>query len=81
MLKLVYSYVAGEGVELTVHKESVAVEKIKEVELRSRRAQLFMTEIIIELGYSPAHSRLPVKKLRRPLHKRRKERVFVLKAF
>ena len=42
---LVYSYVAREGVELTVHKESVAVEKIKEVELRSRRAQLFMTEI------------------------------------
>ena len=77
MLKLVHSYVAGEGVELTVHKESVAVEKIKEVELRS--AQLFMTEIIIELGYSPAHSRLPVKKLRRPLHKRRKERIFVSK--
>ena len=63
--------------ELTVHKESVAVEKIKEGELRS--AQLFMTEIIIELGYSPAHSRLPVKKLRRPLHKRRKERIFVSK--
>ena len=33
------SYVAGEGVELTVHKESV-VEEIKAVELmRSRRAQ------------------------------------------
>ena len=30
---LVYSYVAGEGVELTVHKESVVVEKIQEVEL------------------------------------------------
>ena len=41
------SYVAGEGVELTVHKQSVVVEKIKEVELRSRRAQ-FITEIIIE---------------------------------
>ena len=27
------SYVAGEGVELTVHKESVVVEKIMEVEL------------------------------------------------
>ena len=38
---LVYSYVAG-GVELTVHKESVVVEKIKEVELRSRRAQLIV---------------------------------------
>ena len=41
------SYAAGEGVELTVNKESVFVEEIKEVELRSRRAQ-FMTEIIIE---------------------------------
>ena len=46
---LVYSYVAGEGVELTVHKESVVVENIKEVKLRSRRAQLFMTEILVEL--------------------------------
>ena len=45
------SYVAGEGVELTVHKQSVVVEKIKEVELRSRRAQ-FITESIIELGYT-----------------------------
>ena len=51
---LVYSYVAGEGSELTVHKESVIAEKIKDVELRSRRAQLFMTEIIIELGHSHA---------------------------
>ena len=33
------SDVAREGVELTVHKESVVVEEIKEVELRSRRAQ------------------------------------------
>ena len=73
---LVYSYVAG-SVELTVHKESVVVEKIKEVELRSHRAQLFMTEIIIELGRSHAPSRLPVKKLSRLLHKRRKVRVFV----
>ena len=46
---LVYSYVAGEGVELTVYKESVVVKKVKEVGLRSRRAQLFMTEIMIEL--------------------------------
>ena len=76
---LVYSYVVGEGVELTVHKESVVVEKIKEVELRSRRAQLFMTEIIIEFGHSHAPSRLLVKKLRRLLHKRRKVRVFVWK--
>ena len=33
------SYVAGEGVELTVHKERVVVEEIKEVELRSRGVQ------------------------------------------
>ena len=32
------SYVA-EGVELTVHEESVVVEEIKEVQFRSRRAQ------------------------------------------
>ena len=79
MLVIVYSYVAVEGVELTVHKESVVAEKTKEVELRSRRAQLFMTEIVIEFGYSLAPSRLPVKKLRRLLHKRRKVRVFVWK--
>ena len=76
---LVYSYVVGEGVEITVRKESVVVMKIKEEELRSRRAQLFMTEIIIELGHSHAPSRLPVKKLRRLLHKRRKVGVFVWK--
>ena len=77
---LVYGYVAGEGVELTVHKGSVVVEKIKEVELGSRLVQLFMTEITIELGHSHAPSRLPVKKLRRLLHKRRKVRVFVWKS-
>ena len=77
VLVLVYTYVAGEGVKLTVHKESVIVEKIKEVKLRSRCAQLFRTEITIELGHSHAPSRLPVKKLRRLLHKRRKVRVFV----
>ena len=65
--------------ELTVHKEGVVVEKIKEVELRSRHAQLFITEITIELGHSHAPSRLPVRKLRRLLHKRRKVRVFVRK--
>ena len=75
----VHSYVAGEGVELTVHKGSVVVEKIKEVELRSRHTQLFMTEILIELGYRHAPSRLPVKKLRRLLHKRGKVRVLVWK--
>ena len=79
VVMLVYGYVAGEGLELTVPKESVVVEKIKEVELRSRRAQLFMTEIIMELGHSHAPSRLPVKKLRRLLHKRRKVREFVWK--
>ena len=71
---LVYSYVAGEGVELTVHKESVVVEKIKEVELRSRRAQLVMTEIIIELGDTHAPSRLPVKTLRRLFTQKKKSK-------
>ena len=33
------SHVAGDGVELNVHNEFVVVEEIKEVELRSRRAQ------------------------------------------
>ena len=33
------SHVAGEGVELTAHKESVVVEEITEVELRSRPVQ------------------------------------------
>ena len=32
------SHVAGEVVELTVHKESVVVEEIKKVEMRSRRS-------------------------------------------
>ena len=35
----VISYVAGEGVELTVNKETVVVQQRKEVELRSRYAQ------------------------------------------
>ena len=51
--------------------------KIKEVELRSRRTQLFIAEIIIELGHSHAPSRLPVRKLRRLLHQGRKVTVFV----
>ena len=34
---MLVNYVPGEGVELTVHKESVVVEEMKEVELRSRR--------------------------------------------
>ena len=32
--------------ELTVHKESVVVEEIKEVELRSRRAQFIYSWIL-----------------------------------
>ena len=73
------SYIAREGVELTVHKEGVVVEEIKEVELRSRRAQFIYDRNYnrIELrrrGHAP--SRLPVKKLRRLLHKRGKVRVF-----
>ena len=39
------SQVAEEGVELTVHKESVVVEEIKEVELRSRCAQFIYNRI------------------------------------
>ena len=40
--------------ELTVHKESVVAEEIKEVELRSRRAQFIYEKNLIELGYSHA---------------------------
>ena len=36
---MLVSYVGEEGVELTVHKESVVVEEIQEVGLRSRHAQ------------------------------------------
>ena len=43
---MLVSYVAGEGVELTVHKENVVVEEMKEVELRSRRAQFIYTWIL-----------------------------------
>ena len=42
------SHVAGEGVELTVHKDSAVVEEIKEVELRSRLAQF-----IAPAGFRP----------------------------
>ena len=55
---------------------------IKEVELRSRRAQFICDRNYNRIGlqlraYAP--SILPVKKLRRLLHKRRKVRVFVWK--
>ena len=65
------SYVAGEGVELTIHKESVVVEEIKEAELmRSRRAQFIYDRHYNRIGSQPrTHppSRRPLKiaKLRR----------------
>ena len=77
---MLVSYVAGEGVELVVHKESVVAEEIKEVELRSRRVQFIYDRNYNRTGLKPrghVPSRLPVKKLRRLLHKRRKVRVFV----
>ena len=40
--------------KLTVHKESVVVEEIKEVELRSRLTQFVCDRNLIELGYSHA---------------------------
>ena len=61
--------------ELTVHKESVVVEEIMEVELRSRRAQFIYDRNYNRIGLQPggqAPSRLPVKKLGRLLHKGRK---------
>ena len=41
---MLVSYVAGQGVELTasVNRKSVVVGEIKEVELRSRRAQFYL---------------------------------------
>ena len=63
-----------------MHKESVVAEEIKEVELRSRRVQFIYDRNDNWIGLKPrghVASRLPVKKLRRLLHKRRKVRVFV----
>ena len=65
--------------ELTVHNKSVAVEEIKEVELRSRRAHFIYERNFNRIGLQPrghAPSRLPVKTLRRLLHTRRKVKVF-----
>ena len=79
---MLVSYVAGERVELTVHKKSVVAEEIKEVELRSRRVQFIYDSNYNRIGLQPrghAPSRLSVKKLRSLLHKRRKVRVFVWK--
>ena len=70
------------SVELTVHKESVVVEEIKEVELWSRCA-LFYDRNYNRIKLQPrghAPSKLPVKKWRRLLHKRRKVMVFVGKS-
>ena len=70
------SYVAGEGAELPVHRESVVVEEIKEVELRSRPVQfIYGRNKITRIGLQPrghAPSRLAMKKLRRLLHKTKK---------
>ena len=69
---MLVSYVAGEGVELIVHKESVVVEEIKEVELRSRRAQFIYYRNYSRIGLQPrghAPGRLPVKKLRHLVQK------------
>ena len=69
---MLVSYVAGEGEELIVHKESVVVEEIKEVELRSRRAQFIYYRNYSRIGLQPrAHAPggLPVKKLRHLLQK------------
>ena len=76
-------YVAGEGVELTVQKETVVVEEIKEAKLRSRRTQFIYERNYNRIGLQPrghAPSRLPVKKLRHLSHKRKKVRVFVWKS-
>ena len=73
------------AVERNVRKESVVVEKIKEVELRSRRGQFIYyrnydrnrLHSYSRRCYAP--SRLPVKKLKSLLHKKRNVRVFVWK--
>ena len=65
--------------EKVLHKESVVVEEIKEVELRSRRAQFVYDRNYNRIGLQPqghVPSRLPVKKLRRLLLKTRKVRAF-----
>ena len=65
-----------------MYKETVVVEEIKEVQLRSRYAQFIYdaNDDRIHLqrrGHTP--SRLRVKKLRRLLHKKREVRAFVWK--
>ena len=61
--------------ELTLHKESVVVQEMEEVQLRSRRVQFIYDRSYNRIGLQPrghAPSRLPAKKLRRLLHKKRK---------
>ena len=66
-----------EKVELPVHKESVVMEEIKEVELRSRHVQFIYDRNYNRIGLQTR--RFPGKKVRRLLHKRKKVRVFVWK--
>ena len=76
-----FSYVVRECVELTVHKETVVVEEINKVELRSRRAQFIYDrndDRIRLQRRGDAPSRLQVK-LRRLLHKKGEVREFVWK--
>ena len=52
------SYVAGEGVELTIREESVVIEEIKEVEPTSRRAQFIHDRNYNRIGLQPrVHTR------------------------
>lgn len=76
------------GLELTVHKESVVVEEIREVELRCCRAQFIYGRNVNRIGlqprgHAPSSERLPVKKLRRVrlLHKKRKVRVICMEGY
>ena len=67
------SYVPGERVELTVHKESVTASEIKEVERRSRRAQF-----IYDRNYN-RNSVMHLADFRWTVSQSRKVRVFVRK--
>ena len=72
----------GPPTSTALHKGSVVVEKIKEVELRSRPAQFIYDRNHTRIGLQPrghTASRHPVKKLKRLLRRRRKVRVFVWK--
>ena len=83
---MLVSYVAGEGLELTVHKESVVVEEIREVELRCCRVQFIHGRNFNRIGlqprgHAPSSGRFLVKKLRRLLHKKRKVRVICMEGY